>query len=1760
MTGDLNGDGKTDMWCETGNGTGQWAVALSNGTSWTNTVWAGPNPGLPVGSQCLTADLNGDGKTDFLCETASGSGMWAVGISTGTSWANNIWAGPAVNLPVNTQCMTGDLNGDGKTDFFCQTGVGTGQWHTALSTGSSFANSVWSGVGPALPVGNQCFSGDLNGDGKTDFFCQTGVGTGQWAVSLSTGSSFISSVWSGTGPALPIGNQCIPGDFKGSGKTGFTCETGNGTGVWPTAYPVGGVVDLLSKVNNGIGGSTTITYEPSSTYVNNYLPFIVQTVSSIAVNDGNGNVSVTSYAFTGGLYDKVEREYRGFAYRRVINPIGTMSETWFKTDSVFKGLPYEQVVKDSSNNVYSRTSNTYNSTVVATGVVFPYLQQKDDYLCDGSGTCRQNAASFTYDVYGNVTRQYVHGDVSVSGDERDEYIEYNYDTARWIVAQPATTYVKDAGGVIKSQGWITYDTKGNVLTKTAWLSGGTNPVVTYTYDSFGNQKTITDARNNTSTIDYDSNGIYPVKVTNPLNQFGTKTYDPRFGVVLTETDANNNTTTYTYDVFGRLSTVTKPEEALAGLTTATYAYENFGTVGSQRVAVMMTEGAGTTAAPTCPTGGTYNPATNRCEAAPAATQYTCPVTGQIYSNQTACTNACVQTANCTSNATSITGTGIPFSYGLLTRVWANTSTQLCMSADDGWSNGCFTFPAGVVLSGDVDINTESRLFGWSYTYEKPYSLVGNGSTIDVYVVSYYCAGETCNQVSQPTLKGSITISGATVSSSIFDPTLSNGGITPSGASIIAGWNPGQLNFTLPPTYSCPLSGGSACSGSPMSCSVGQACTSFTPCPTGYTKSGNSCIATPTCPEGGTLNTTTDTCDVKNYVWKETYFDGMGRTIKTRNEGPDGKVIVNEAKYNNLGQTSKNSLPYFEGTETPRWTNMAYDAIGRVLSVTNPDNTVASKSYLRGRTTYVDTRGNVKVEEQDVYGRLVKVEEYSGVYPSQALYATTTYEYDIMGRLVKVTDAANNQTTMTYDTLGRKTGMTDPDMGTWSYAYDANGNMTSQTDAKNQTITFTYDALNRVTQKNYPTGTPVVYTYDETFAVNGKGRLTTVTDSTGSDKYYYDKHGRVVKNTQTIDATDYTTETTYDALNRVRTLKYPDGEIVTNSYGRDGGLNAVNGYVTYSDFTALGQPRTVTYANGVITNFQYNSQNNRLYSITTNSPTQGLQNISYAYDNAGNITTLTDHMDATNTQTFTYDHLSRLTQAQSTAYGTLTWEYNQIGNMTYNSQLGAYTYSTTKPHAVVQAGANVYAYDANGNMSSRKGVAITWNYDNKPSQMGTVQFAYDHSGARVKKIGATTTVYVGKLYECTSGVCTKYIFANGKRIASKKGTNTYYYHTDHLGSASVITDQNGNKVQQVYYYPFGKVRSNIVNGVDVKHKFTGQEEDAEYGLYYYNARYYDPELGRFISADTIVPNPHDPQDLNRYSYVGNNPLKYTDPTGHLKLGSIFKKVVGAIVGIVVTVLTGGSGLAILPGIWAAVAGGAAGGAVSAAVNVGNILKGAIFGAIGGAITGGAFYGAGEIMKGVTDPLVRAAGHAAAGAAVGAATSAIMGGDIGMGALTGFVSGGVSSLAGSLANGLGNTEQLLIRMGAGAVAGGATAAIAGGDVALGVVGGAIVGMAEHLFNKMMHPDDRRDPYKLGKFLVCGAGAVVGEGIYAAGKHALINAASYFGGEAIEIAPAAELAIKKSFQVSDGANAFFGKYETWGQRIGSRIDGCIDWAGGR
>jgi RHS repeat-associated protein len=139
-----------------------------------------------------------------------------------------------------------------------------------------------------------------------------------------------------------------------------------------------------------------------------------------------------------------------------------------------------------------------------------------------------------------------------------------------------------------------------------------------------------------------------------------------------------------------------------------------------------------------------------------------------------------------------------------------------------------------------------------------------------------------------------------------------------------------------------------------------------------------------------------------------------------------------------------------------------------------------------------------------------------------------------------------------------------------------------------------------------------------------------------------------------------------------------------------------------------------------------------------------------------------------------------------------------------------------------------------------------------------------------------------LYEVHNGLERFHIMVNGQRICTiePETGDAYYEHGDHLGSASILTGSTGTEARHWEYTPYGRERHPATpTPWTVSHRFTGQVLDEETGLYYYNARYYDPELGRFIQPDTIIPNFAKPQALNRYSYVYNNPLLYVDPSGH-----------------------------------------------------------------------------------------------------------------------------------------------------------------------------------------------------------------------------------------------------------------------------------------
>lgn len=177
-----------------------------------------------------------------------------------------------------------------------------------------------------------------------------------------------------------------------------------------------------------------------------------------------------------------------------------------------------------------------------------------------------------------------------------------------------------------------------------------------------------------------------------------------------------------------------------------------------------------------------------------------------------------------------------------------------------------------------------------------------------------------------------------------------------------------------------------------------------------------------------------------------------------------------------------------------------------------------------------------------------------------------------------------------------------------------------------------------------------------------------------------------------------------------------------------------------------------------------------------------------------------------------------------------------------------------------------------------------------------------------------------------------IFANGQRIATIGASGSvYYYHTDHLGSSSVITDSFGAKVQAVTYFPYGATRTNISTAnpaIDVAYKYTGKELDTSTNLYYYDARYYDPTLARFLTADTTEPSLAQPQDLNHFSYVRNNPFKYVDPSGNtpLLVAPVVSGTYGAIAGGTSGFIGGyqqGMTQAIVGGIGGAIAGAATG---------------------------------------------------------------------------------------------------------------------------------------------------------------------------------------------------------------------------------------------
>jgi RHS repeat-associated protein len=435
-------------------------------------------------------------------------------------------------------------------------------------------------------------------------------------------------------------------------------------------------------------------------------------------------------------------------------------------------------------------------------------------------------------------------------------------------------------------------------------------------------------------------------------------------------------------------------------------------------------------------------------------------------------------------------------------------------------------------------------------------------------------------------------------------------------------------------------------------------------------------------------------------------------------------------------------------------------------------------------------------------------------------------------------------------MDRLTTRRDPLLKTESYVYDNSGNLTQFTDRKGQITTNDYDALNRRTQVTYNDGSTTTYTYDK------GNRLTQIADSIA---------GTITR--------------TYDGLDRMTSETTPQGSV---TYTYDAASRR-------STMTVPGQAQVVyTYDNA-----------NRLTQIT-----QGSAIVSFGYDNANRRTSLT--LPNGILVEYSYDAASRVMeitykQNGTTLLGNLTYEYDKGGKRT---KIGGSWARTAIPQNVASTSydannrqltfeGKTLTYDDNGNLTSitdANGTTLySWNARNQLAAISgpnvNASFVYDGLGRREKKtIGGSLTEF---LYDGlnpvqeTSGATVLANMLTGLRMDEFFARNDMGAGTpsnllnDALGSVLALADSAGTIQTEYVYEPFGKATAMGVSSTN-SFLFTGRENDFT-GLYYYRARYFHPDLQRFISED---PRNFNGGDLNLFSYVRNNPTKYKDPTGEV----------------------------------------------------------------------------------------------------------------------------------------------------------------------------------------------------------------------------------------------------------------------------------------
>ncbi|WP_027672240.1 toxin TcdB middle/N-terminal domain-containing protein [Rheinheimera baltica] len=676
----------------------------------------------------------------------------------------------------------------------------------------------------------------------------------------------------------------------------------------------------------------------------------------------------------------------------------------------------------------------------------------------------------------------------------------------------------------------------------------------------------------------------------------------------------------------------------------------------------------------------------------------------------------------------------------------------------------------------------------------------------------------------------------------------------------------------------------------------------------------------------------------NWSTTESTYDDQGRPKRSYEPYKTGSsaTLYSEASYDDLGRVFSTRLA------NAAVTSVAYQGLTSITTDTLNHTRTTLNNYAGQTREVIDHDGNKLAYYYDANGNLTSVvaTDKGGISSVR-----TTNTYDAYGRKTAIADQDKGNWSYSYNAFGELLSQTNAKQQVTSFMFDSVGRQLRRHDASGTTcwdygdseISYNRGKLVRVRAFNSTVDcdTTISADYKEMYGYNSRGlvsnKLVRTAGSSFASSTSYDSYNRLYTLTYPSwslnPSDDIVVLHEYSTHNgMLTTLK--DHKGIKSQYFQKVNISSVN---------ARGQATKVDYGNGVTENRSFYADTGWVENLNLQKSGVSLHSFHYVFDTNGNLDSREQRFginsNASFSENFVYDNLDRLKTrtianiGNSTAYNALpstlrmseSYAYDNWGNIKSKTNVGHYSYDTNKTNRLtgVWSGANGtgtryynFAYDSNGNIESDGKRSFTYTAFEKPSRIkqgsNYTDFAYGPDRQLYRRTdlrgGKTTdTIYIDGLYErmTKSSGESEHKFYVGNAVITKRSNSAHsdilYLHKDNQGSTISITDKAGKVVQQFIYDPWGKqysVSSNSLfstysNPGDSK-GYTGHNMINDFDVIHMGGRTYNPILGRFMQADPFIQAPSNLQNYNRYSYVLNNPMSYTDPSGYF-----FKKLLRSI---------------------------------------------------------------------------------------------------------------------------------------------------------------------------------------------------------------------------------------------------------------------------